>query len=69
MGVFVIRQGWEIARAAQSIARVLPEMEPMTFGSLYIWNHRRLFDGILQIHMDTVSAGRPSDFDRPAVVA
>ena len=62
---------------------ILPEMEPMTFQSLWLWNHHRLYnnesinsngkrDGPslpLDTHTYTVGAARPSDLDQPMMAA
>lgn len=47
----------------------LPEMEPMTFKSLWLWNHHRIYQGLPQLHTYTVGAARPSDLDQPAFAA
>lgn len=48
----------------------LPEMEPMSFGSFWLWNHHLIYDeGLPQLHTYTVGAARPSDLDEPAVAA
>jgi len=47
----------------------LPEMEPMTFKSLWLWNHHRIYQELPQLHTYTVGAARPADLDQPAFAA
>jgi len=47
----------------------LPEMEPMTFKSLWLWNHHRIYQDYPQLHTYTVGAARPADLDQPVVAA
>ena len=47
----------------------LPELEPIQFGSLWLWAHEELDEEKAPIHTFTVGAARPSDLDEPAVAA
>jgi len=47
----------------------LPDMEPITFGSLWLWNHERLDAESGAIHTIVCGAARPSDLDQPSVAA
>jgi uncharacterized protein len=87
MGKFIIspfdKGGRLYAPSRQLCSTTFPDMEPMTFQSLWIWNHHHLVNGgncsssdnsengrhQLQLHTNTVGAGRPSDLDQPLVAA
>jgi hypothetical protein len=51
-------------------ALTLPDLEPMAYGSAWLWNHHELEgkDGI-PIHTFSVGAARPADLDQLAVAA
>ncbi|GKY91371.1 hypothetical protein MPSEU_000109300 [Mayamaea pseudoterrestris] len=73
MGIFVIspfdKGGRLYAPSRQLRSLTLPEHEPMSFQSHWLWSHHELHDNVPQIHTYTVGAGRPSDLDNPAVQA
>jgi uncharacterized protein len=84
MGIFIISpfdKGGKLYTPSRRLRDLcLPEMEPMEFGSQWIWNHHDLVrdddddkdDGKinkLQLHTYTVGAARPSDLDEPALAA
>ena len=73
MGIFVIspfdKGGRLYAPSRQVRALTLPEHEPMSFQSHWLWSQHELYPGHAQIHTYTVGAGRPSDLDNPAVQA
>ena len=47
----------------------LPELEPMAYGSGWIWNHHELDSEQAPIHTFSVGAARAVDLDQPAVYA
>jgi uncharacterized protein len=74
MGVFIISPFDKGGRlyAPSNLLRSLtmPDVEPMSFASYWIWNHHKLSpDEPYSLHTYTVGAGRPSDLDQPAVAA
>ena len=78
MGIFIISpfdKGGRLYAPSRKLRKLtLPEMEPMTFKSFWIWNHHQLeMDGengpMPQLHTYTVGAARPSDLDQPAIAA
>lgn len=73
MGIFVIspfdKGGRLYAPSRRLRSLTLPEMEPMTFKSWWIWNHHRLQGDLPALHTYTVGAARPADLDQPAVAA
>ena len=73
MGCFIIspfdKGGCLYAPSKKLCSLTLPEMEPMAFKSLWLWNHHRIYQGLPQLHTYTVGAARPSDLDQPAVAA
>ncbi|KAL7566201.1 hypothetical protein ACA910_011274 [Epithemia clementina (nom. ined.)] len=72
MGVFIISpydKGGALYVPSRKLRKLtLPEMEPMSFESLRIFNHHHLFP-FLHIHTFTNGAARPSDLDQAAVAA
>ena len=50
-------------------ALTLPELEPMAYGSLWLWSHEHHDPQSAPIHTFTVGAARPSDLDEPVVAA
>ena len=72
MGVFIISpfdKGGCLFIPSRKLRRLtLPDLEPMDFESMRIWNHHHLFEG-LNIHTYTAGAARPSDLDQPAAAA
>jgi predicted aldo/keto reductase-like oxidoreductase len=47
----------------------LPDMEPMTYASVWLWQHA-IFDGMkAPIHTFTVGAARPSDLDQSVLAS
>jgi uncharacterized protein len=78
MGVFIISpfdKGGRLYAPSKKVRRLtLPDAEPMTYMSQWVWNHHRLNDAegggaLPQLHTYTVGAGRPSDLDQPAIAA
>jgi hypothetical protein len=82
MGIFVIspfdKGGRLYAPSKRLLSLTLPDSEPMTYMSHWVWNHHLLGgedggdDGEEprpQLHTYTVGAGRPSDLDQPIVAA
>jgi uncharacterized protein len=73
MGCFIIspfdKGGRLYAPSKKLRSLTLPEMEPMTFKSFWIWKHHQIYDNYPQLHTYTVGAGRPSDLDQPAIAA
>lgn len=75
MGIFIIspydKGGMLYAPSRKLRSLILPEFEPMAFGSQWIWNHHLLGEegSLPQLHTFTVGAARPSDLDQPAVAA
>ena len=47
----------------------LPDLEPMTYASGWLWNHDKFVDIGNAIHTFSVGAARPSDLDQPAIAA
>lgn len=43
----------------------LPDMEPMTYGSVWLWQHDTFDAAKAPAHTFTVGAARPSDLDQP----
>lgn len=73
MGCFIIspfdKGGRLYAPSKKLCSLTLPDMEPMTFKSLWLWNHHRIYEGGPPCHTYTVGAARPADLDQPAVAA
>jgi uncharacterized protein len=73
MGVFVIspydKGGAVYAPSKKLLSLTLPEMEPMAFGSAWLWNHKNLDEKGAAIHTIVCGAARPSDLDLPTVTA
>jgi uncharacterized protein len=71
MGVFVISpydKGGKLYEPSNKLrALCLPDMEPMEFGSAWLWNHVTLEGSPL--HTIVVGAARPADLDQGAVAA
>ncbi len=73
MGMFIIsaydKGGKLYAPSKKLRSLTLPELEPIQFGSLWLWAHEELDEESAPIHTFTVGAARPSDLDEPAVAA
>lgn len=73
MGCFIIspfdKGGALYAPSKKLRSLTLPDMEPIMFKSLWLWNHHQLNEGYPQCHTYTAGAARPSDLDQPAVAA
>lgn len=73
MGVFVIspydKGGRLYAPSKKLRSLTLPELEPIDYGSLWLWFHEDLDEEKSPIHTFTVGAARASDLDEPAVAA
>ena len=73
MGVFVIspydKGGKLFAPSNKLRSLTLPDLEPIQYGGLWLFNHGEMDDTNADIHTFTVGAARPSDLDEPAVAA
>ena len=73
MGSFVIsgydKGGKVYAPSRKLRSLTLPDLEPMTYGSAWLWNHHELDDEKAEIHTFSVGAARAADLDQPAVAA
>ena len=75
MGVFIIspydKGGRLYAPSHQLRQLTLPEMEPIEFGSYWLWYHDEHKEGNEEAHIDTIVCGaaRPSDLDQPVLAA
>ena len=73
MGVFIIsaydKGGKLYAPSKKLRSLTLPELEPIQFGSLWLWFHQNMDEESSPIHTFTVGAARPSDLDDPAIAA
>lgn len=73
MGVFIIsaydKGGRLYAPSKKLRSLTLPELEPIQFGSMWLWAHEDMDGEKAPIHTFTVGAARPSDLDEPAVAA
>lgn len=73
MGVFIIspydKGGRLYAPSKKLRSLTLPELEPIQFGSLWLWAHEYMDNEKAPTHTFTVGAARPSDLDEPAVAA
>lgn len=71
MGVFVISaydKGGKLYEPSNKLRTLcLPEMEPMAFGSAWLWNHSNTEGS--PVHTIVVGAARPADVDQGAVAA
>lgn len=71
MGVFVISafdKGGKVYQPSNKLRTLtLPEMEPMAFGTSWLWTHDKHSGPT--IHTAVCGAGRPSDLDQGAVAA
>ena len=72
MGVFIISpfdKGGALYCPSRKLRKLtLPDLEPMAFQCMHIWNHHQFHPG-LNIHTFTNGAARPSDLDQSAVAA
>ncbi|KAL3776236.1 hypothetical protein HJC23_011733 [Cyclotella cryptica] len=74
MGVFIISpydKGGRLYAPSNLLRELtLPEMEPIEFGSLWLWYHKEHKEGD-PARIDTIVCGaaRPSDFDQPVLAA
>lgn len=57
------------APSKKLLSLTLPELEPMAFGSAWLWNHSLLDKEGAAIHTIVCGAARPSDLDMPAAAA
>merc|ERR1740139_889254 len=73
MGVFVISpydKGGRIYAPSKKLRSLtLPDLEPIRYGSLWLWNHENLDAEHAPIHTIVCGAARPSDLDQPAIAA
>lgn len=73
MGVFIISpydKGGRLYAPSNQLRDIcLPDLEPMTYGSVYLWQHEQ-FDGAqAPIHTIVCGAARPSDLDQPVLAS
>ena len=73
MGIFIISaydKGGRLYAPSKKLRSLsLPELEPIDFGSLWLWFHEDLDAEHSPVHTFTVGAARASDLDEPAVAA
>jgi predicted aldo/keto reductase-like oxidoreductase len=73
MGVFIIspydKGGRLYAPSNKLRSLTLPDLEPIQYGGLWLFNHGEMDETNADIHTFTVGAARPSDLDEPAVAA
>jgi len=73
MGIFIISaydKGGRLYAPSKKLRSLsLPELEPIEFGSLWLWFHEDLDVEHSPVHTFTVGAARASDLDEPAVAA
>ncbi|KAL7531680.1 hypothetical protein ACHAXR_004172, partial [Thalassiosira sp. AJA248-18] len=75
MGVFIIspydKGGRLYTPSHLSRELTLPEMEPMEYGSSWLWYHEHLHKGdkSAPVHTIVTGAARPSDLDQPVMAA
>jgi len=73
MGVFVIspydKGGRVYAPSKKLRSLTLPDLEPIRYGSLWLWNHENHDAEHAPIHTIVCGAARPSDLDQPAIAA
>jgi predicted aldo/keto reductase-like oxidoreductase len=73
MGVFIIsaydKGGRLYAPSKKLRSLTLPHLEPMLFGSMWLWAHQDMDEQNSPVHTFTVGAARASDLDEPAVAA
>mmetsp|Transcript_28287 Transcript_28287/g.41959 ORF Transcript_28287/g.41959 Transcript_28287/m.41959 type:complete len:492 (-) Transcript_28287:43-1518(-) len=73
MGIFVIspfdKGGRLYAPSRKLRSLTLPEMEPIDYGSQWLFNHGELDEENAPVHTMTIGAARPSDLDEPAIAA
>lgn len=72
MGVFIIsaydKGGRLYAPSNKLRSLCLPDMEPITYGSIWLWHHALHDPENASIHTLVVGAARPSDLDQPVRV-
>jgi len=73
MGIFIIspydKGGRLYAPSKKLRSLTLPEMEPISFGSQWLFSHQDRDKGNVGVHTISVGAARPSDLDEPFVAA
>lgn len=73
MGVFIIspydKGGRLYAPSTRLRELTLPEMEPMTYGCLWLWQHRLHDPMNTPVHTIVCGAARPSDLDQPILAS
>ena len=73
MGVFIISpydKGGRLYAPSNRLRDLcLPEMEPMTYGSVWLWQHALHDAENAPIHTLVVGAARPSDLDQPVLAS
>jgi len=69
MGIFIISvydKGGRLYAPSNKLRDLcLPDMEPMTYGSVWLWQHEMFDAEKAPAHTFTVGAARPSDLDQP----
>jgi predicted aldo/keto reductase-like oxidoreductase len=73
MGVFIIsafdKGGRLYAPSKKLRSLTLPDLEPISYGALWLWHHERHDRDRTPIHTIVCGAARPSDLDQPTVAA
>jgi len=73
MGIFIISvydKGGKLYMPSNKLRDLcLPDMEPMTYGSVWLWQHEMFDAQKAPAHTFTVGAARPSDLDQPIISA
>ena len=73
LGVFIIsafdKGGMLYAPSKKLRSLTLPDLEPIAFGSHFLWQHQRFDADGADIHTISCGAARPTDLDQPAVGA
>lgn len=73
MGVFIISpydKGGRLYAPSRKLRDLcLPDLEPITFGSQWLWTHEEHDAARAPIHTIVCGSGRPSDMDEPVIAA
>jgi len=73
MGLFVISpydKGGRLYAPSQKLRDLtLPDMEPMTYGSVWLWQHGLHDEENAPVHTIVCGAARPSDLDQPILAS
>lgn len=73
MGVFIISpydKGGRLYTPSSKLRDLtLPDMEPMTYGSVWLWQHEQHDEENAPIHTIVCGGARPSDLDQPIIAS